>query len=198
MTCLCYTEKNGTTSIMEEIICQACGRPNLPGAKKCWYCQEALEKPGEGGAGQAAPDEAGSLQPDAWNLKAEQPPVHPAQPEEITSEIPEWLQRIRELKKAEQPPEDDQDRWQQQRLFTLGAAPDEDAPAESRPKRSSHPAPRPRRPEEPGPKPAPAASLPLEPVRESADEAAAQTNPEGDLSDDLPDGFTPITDIDSK
>lgn len=183
---------------MEEIICQSCGRPNLPGAKKCWYCQEALEKPSEGGAEHGTPEETGSFQPDAGAMVAEQPPMQPHQPEEITSEIPEWLQRIRELKKADQIPEDDQDRWQQQKLFSPGAALNEDAPAESRPKRRSHPAQKPSRPEESQPKPAPAASLPLEPVRESGDEAAAQSDPEGDDSDDLPDGFTPITDIDSK
>ena len=36
--------------MMDEIICPACGRPNLAEAVKCWYCQEILEN-------QSQPDE---------------------------------------------------------------------------------------------------------------------------------------------
>ena len=181
---------------MEEIICHACGRPNLPEAKKCWYCQEALEKPDEGAAGESSPEINAFMPIDAGDGKTREPLRQQDEPEESYSEIPEWLQRIRDMKKADQIPEDDQDRWQQQKLFNPAAAPDEPLSAAGAPKRSERPAPKPRPAAEPQPKP-PAAPLPLEPIREPGDEAEALTEPEDDLSDDLPDGFKPIEDIDS-
>ncbi len=180
---------------MEEIICHACGRPNLPEAKKCWYCQEALEKPDEGAAGESSPEINAFMPIDAGDGKTGEPLQQLDEPEEPDSDIPEWLQRIREMKKADQTPEDDQDRWQQQKLFSPAAAPVEPSAAAGAPKRSERPAPKPKPAADPQAK-APAAALPLEPIREPEDEAEAQTEPE-DLSDDLPEGFKPIEDIDS-
>jgi len=182
---------------MEEIICHACGRPNLPEAKKCWYCQEPLEKPDEKGAMEPALDATDSDPSDAGDMNAGQPLRHPVEANPIDGEIPEWLQRIRNLKKTDNIPEDDPDQWQQQRLFSPAAAPAKDSPTVGRPKRSGRPVPKPKRPAEPQPEPPPAVSLPLDLSHEKADKAVAQTDPEDSLSDELPEGFKPIHDSDN-
>ena len=98
---------------MDEIICPECGRPNLVEAEKCWYCQSPLvskeevsEEFSETDAEQAGEDSAGS---------------QPSAPQENEENLPEWLKRVRELKKADTPVEE-VDEWQQEKLFP-GLAP---------------------------------------------------------------------------
>jgi len=183
---------------MEEIICHACGRPNLPEAKKCWYCQEVLEKPEEAVAKEPASDGTDSSQPGSSHLKAEQPFRPMDSPSEAEGEIPDWLQRIRELKEADHTQEDDEDRWQQQKLFGPATAPAEDSPAAGTQKRTARAATKPRHPAEQQRKAAPPVSLPLENVNKKEEDAADPPEQENDLSDDLPDGFTPIKDNGNK
>ena len=74
---------------MDEIICSKCGKANLLSNKKCRYCQSPF-------------------------VKSES--VLAAEPlEEI--EIPEWLKRIRELKKLDEEREKEKEKWRQQTLF---------------------------------------------------------------------------------
>lgn len=97
----------------DEIICALCGRPNLPEAERCWYCQHPLAET------QPAPDESapgaaeGTGQESALPLEEEQ-----IQGDGISdNDIPEWLKRVRELKKADQPEEEPEDQWRQPILF---------------------------------------------------------------------------------
>ncbi|MCD6576689.1 MAG: hypothetical protein J7K66_01590 [Anaerolineaceae bacterium] len=100
---------------MEEIICPQCGRPNLIEAKKCWYCQTILENKSE-----ESYEKISSLPKNNSN-KIENPQ------KEIQSDqnIPEWLKHIRELKEADQPPEEKDPNWQQQDLFASENKPDD-------------------------------------------------------------------------
>ncbi len=95
---------------MEEIICPKCGRANLSEAVKCWYCQTKFEKKQEyqedqqqsraGYEKQAADTKATSNNP------------------ETAEEIPDWLSRVRELRKADEELEEQNDQWQQEALFS--------------------------------------------------------------------------------
>jgi hypothetical protein len=74
---------------MDEIICSKCGKANLLSDVYCRYCQAPLEKM-EGGQAAEPTQEA---------------------------EIPEWLKRIRELKKLDEEREKEKEKWRQQTLF---------------------------------------------------------------------------------
>lgn len=100
---------------IREIICSNCGRPNLPEAVKCWYCQTELTN-GEGTAQQT--DEASFL---AEAESEQTAPPDPAAAEEAN--IPEWLQRIREKEQKERASQDARDQWQQQALFNGSSKP---------------------------------------------------------------------------
>jgi hypothetical protein len=74
---------------MDEIICSKCGKANLLSDVYCLYCRAPLEKM-EGGLATEPTQEA---------------------------EIPEWLKRIRELKKLDEEREKEKEKWRQQTLF---------------------------------------------------------------------------------
>ena len=74
---------------MDEIICSKCGKANLLSDNKCRYCQSPFVK-------------------SKSEITAE--PL-----EEV--EIPEWLMRIRELKKLDEEREKEKEKWRQQTLF---------------------------------------------------------------------------------
>ncbi len=101
---------------MEEITCPQCGRPNLIEAEKCWYCQAALEK-NKGGSEENIPVVPKAAD-DAVDIK-----IEPKDEMRTAQNIPEWLKRVRELKEADQPPEEKDPNWQQQDLFTSGKKP---------------------------------------------------------------------------
>lgn len=94
---------------MDEITCPNCGRPNLVEAVKCWYCQTNLEENPE------KAQEGNSLIPNIEDDVREKK-THPKDVTQADQNIPEWLLRIRELKAADQPPEEDPN-WQQRDLF---------------------------------------------------------------------------------
>ena len=96
---------------MEEIICPQCGRPNLIEAKKCWYCQTALEE----NIGES--QENNSVVPKASDDAVENQIV-PKDEMQTDENIPEWLKHVRELKESDLPPEEKDPNWQQQDLFT--------------------------------------------------------------------------------
>jgi len=95
---------------MEEIICPECGRPNLSEAVKCWYCQTKFEKKPEDQKDHQqsnAGDQKQAADRDATTTNPENPGA-----------IPDWLSRVRELKKAdEELLEEQSDQWQQEALF---------------------------------------------------------------------------------
>jgi hypothetical protein len=95
---------------MEEIICPQCGRPNLIEAEKCWYCQTILEK------NMGENKEKSSVIPKAIDDEVEKKIV-PEYEEQSNQNIPDWLKRVRDLKEADQPPEERDPNWQQQDLF---------------------------------------------------------------------------------
>ena len=97
---------------MEEIICPQCGRPNLIEAEKCWYCQVILEK-NTGEIQEKASDMPTKANGLAVKKIAQEDEKLPIQ------DIPEWLTRIRELKEADQPPEEKDPDWQQKDLFMI-------------------------------------------------------------------------------
>jgi hypothetical protein len=94
----------------EEIICSECGRPNLPEAEKCWYCQALLKETSQGKRGD---EESKTIEGHGVN---DHSPAE-LELEKNIEDIPEWLKRVRELKKADQPEEEEEDQWRQQILF---------------------------------------------------------------------------------
>ena len=101
---------------MEEITCPQCGRPNLVEAEKCWYCQAALEEK-MGGSQENIP-----VVPKAADDAVDEK-IEPKDEMQTDQNIPEWLKHVRELKEADQPPEEKDPNWQQQDLFISGEKP---------------------------------------------------------------------------
>jgi len=149
----------------DEIICSACGRPNLPEAVKCWYCQEILERqahPSEDGMPPiSATDQDDAVKrADGYELGADTP----------EAVIPDWLKRIRALKEADQKKEEERSRWQQNVLFSSSVSKEPKEAANVRRE------PRKRRP------PHVQQTAPQTPV----DEKAVITNPAEQQQPDLP------------
>ena len=170
---------------MDEIICPECGRPNLAEAEKCWYCQIPLVKSkGEDNQRKETSD------PTADNPAVENTKSKFTGKEKLAEDLPDWLKRIRELKKADTPVEE-VDQWQQEKLFT-GLTPEKDKTTEltkvvRRPVRSH---------EEPDPKPTLPTGQPLleeAPAEEKSKNQDESENVESEHTDDeLPEGFTPL------
>ena len=170
---------------MDEIICPECGRPNLAEAEKCWYCQIPLVKSdGEDNQREETSDST------ADNSAAENTKTKFAGKEESAEDLPDWLKRIRELKKVDTPVEE-VDQWQQEKLFA-GLTQEKDKTTEhtevvKRPVRSH---------DEPDPKPIIPEGQPLleeTPAEEKLEKQDEPENVESDHTDDeLPEGFTPL------
>lgn len=179
----------------EEILCANCGRPNLPEATKCWYCQSLLnenagdEPHGSEGAGNQPPE-----------LIERPPAVKPAPPQGSVEDIPDWLKRIREKEQKDREELEARDQWQQQALFGNSAPSESSEPSlPSRKKETRRKEPeetfKPVEKEIPAAQPLPDPAPPLMPpvqtktaeakIEEIAD---AAENPDGQSSD-LPDGF---------
>ncbi len=128
---------NNHSEETQEIICANCGRPNLPEAVKCWYCQIELGSADEGA--ESAPE---SEMPAAQTLDQALPGPDPQQEAQQEEDIPEWLRRIREKEQKERASQAARDQWQQQALFNGGSKSARPAPAESLAhKPAAHPAP---------------------------------------------------------
>lgn len=97
----------------DDIICPECGRPNLAEAERCWYCQKPFNKGVEAPEDEPLPENATVEEDDHIGLINK----IASEPEEIDSEIPDWLKRIRELKQAEQEQQEEDDLWRQEKLF---------------------------------------------------------------------------------
>ena len=173
---------------MDEIICPECGRPNLVEAEKCWYCQVPLvsKKDVSEELSETEADEEGE---EIANNRS-------STPQDNEDNLPEWLKRIRELKKADTPVEEVDD-WQQEKLFP-GLAQEPDGPAS----RSEAPIRSPRASEKPDPKPVIPEGQPMldeapvesEPDEEMMPEESVPQDEEGpsDSENELPEGFTPL------
>lgn len=172
----------------DEITCSECGRPNLPEAEKCWYCQTPLRIHEENPETETSEDlDVSAEMQEADDMNSAEKP---------DADIPEWLKRIRELKKADQPNEGEEDQWRQQILFDSG----QNEPSKKKPSRASPP--------KPVSKLDPDKSLPQSAVDDEPpqnEEAQPLPNPildqkeaEDDLEaidpgdEELPDGFTPL------
>lgn len=162
----------------DEIICTACGRPNLTRAERCWFCQNLLDKTS---AAVTQPQEfdaeVEALEKDIQNRKAREIPVQEAP-------IPDWLKKVRELTKADMPPEE-RAKWEQEHLFgevQSARKPTRDKSAQTHTaSKATHPAKAVEQQETP-------AVLPADEVNEE------NVDHSGDDSDgnSLPDGFKPL------
>ena len=97
---------------MDDIICPECGRPNLFEAEKCWYCQTNLQEVKQSDMKCISEDKIEEV----LDFPTHSDPLTNEEPEQ---NIPEWLKRVRELKEADLPHEEDDPGWQQQDLFAL-------------------------------------------------------------------------------
>ena len=97
----------------DEIICSECGRPNLIEAEKCWYCQFPLEKPADK---ETKTDRGSEDEVDPQSGEQDQG-IETSNTKGNENDIPEWLKRVRELKKADQEDEEEDDEWRQEKLF---------------------------------------------------------------------------------
>lgn len=172
----------------DEITCSECGRPNLPEAEKCWYCQTPLHTHEENSETETGED----LDVPAEMQETDE--MHSGK--KLDEDIPEWLKRIRELKKADQPEEEEEDQWRQQILFDSG----QNEPSKKKSSRASSP--------RPVSKPDPDKSSPQSAVEdEPPQNQEAQPLPDPILEqketdddpeaidpgdEELPDGFTPL------
>jgi len=178
---------------MDEIICPICGKQNITSSKICRYCQAPLDK-----GGHLDPSKNHEELFDTDSLKSSSknhpPASKPAMKDRDTKEenLPEWLKRVRELKKADEAKEREKDQWRQQNLFN---------PENQKQK---HKYPEPEKKSTP-PKRVQISSAPVSEDKDKKDDAKrnAETSvePETELADneiseftndDLPDGFTPF------
>lgn len=170
---------------MDEIICPECGRPNLVEAEKCWYCQIPLVDEEDK---HNVPEAASESNEDLSGVEIAK--NKSAITEESEENLPDWLKRIRELKKADTPVEE-VDHWQQERLFP-GLKPEVNktetnpAPA-SRPAKSYNaPSFKPVIPEgQPALEEAPSEDFPDKELDKDEKEP-------DDSENELPEGFTPL------
>jgi len=174
----------------DEIFCSSCGRPNLPEAVKCWYCQSPLS--------QESPEAEGQNNKDAH---PEQAPaaqaVQPAPTHDPTEEVPEWLRRIREKEQKDREAQEARDQWQQQALF--GSSVPAEPPAHPRKKEPARPVPHKAADSAHKEKEVKKADTPpvlapvppsQPPVKKSVvNEEETQEEDLGDADKDLPDGF---------
>ena len=101
---------------MDEIICPICGRGNTLQAVNCRYCQAPSDKTEKPHSDQLFES---TREPEFIRNR----PSTTGKPEETkkSEEIePEWLKRIRELKKADEEQEREKEKWRQQSLFGQG------------------------------------------------------------------------------
>lgn len=110
---------------MEDIICPECGRPNLVEAKKCWYCQTSLEDIKNAEESEPFINQSFAKNDDEvdHDLKSKAEDDRP---------LPDWLKRIRELKEADQPPEEQDPNWQQENLFNTESNPPKETKSSSK------------------------------------------------------------------
>ena len=91
---------------MNEVICPRCQGVNVATALVCRYCHASL--------GKTHPFPSNPKNTSRDNL-----PSSPTTPENQEDEaIPEWLRRVRELKKADEEKERERERWRQQSFLT--------------------------------------------------------------------------------
>jgi hypothetical protein len=179
------------SKIMDEIICPECGRPNLVEAEKCWYCQVPLvDKEAKEDISEAVSESIAGQPDDKTTLNKS------TGTEENGENLPEWLKRIRELKKADTPVEE-VDQWQQEKLFP-GLAQDTDkttgrAQVISRPPRVNElPDPKPVIPKgQPMLDETPVENGPVKGVLSDDDVPLDKVEP-GESENELPEGFTPL------
>ncbi len=173
-------------TMMDEIICPACGRPNLTEAEKCWYCQVTLAKTDSADSKQEEPSKPEMVIPQATpnsgNLFSN---------EDQSENIPDWLKRIRELKKADQPVEEE-NQWQQEKLFA--GIPDKKSQPAKHAESSSRAVKKPETTESELTEPQGQPLLTEAPEIEASDPS---NEPESDsktnlLDEELPEGFTPF------
>ena len=99
----------------DEIKCPVCGRPNLPKARKCWYCQSPLVDENDTQQKSLLSDEdilngAGDGSSFVQSSLDQKPP-------RTKEDAPEWLRKVRELIAADTVEEEPENDWQQQQLF---------------------------------------------------------------------------------
>ena len=172
----------------DEIICGNCGRPNLPEAEKCWYCQIPLVKEEPSGPIDEEAEEASA----ETNLNTSQEKKAPTP--EPEKDIPDWLKRVRELKARDTVEEEEEDQWRQQGLFA-GA---EEEPAPKPAHEPQHVEEKPEVKEKPEAKeetkkteqqaPQPALDIPQKPEPEEKTEPESEESEEPP-SEELPNGF---------
>jgi len=98
---------------MDEIICPICGRGNTLQAINCRYCQVPLDKPEKPLTNQLFE----SVDNPEFIKKRPSSKSKPGEDPSVDENTPEWLKRIRELKKADEEHEREKEKWRQQTLF---------------------------------------------------------------------------------
>lgn len=174
----------------DEIICSECGRPNLAEADLCWYCQNPLgnTEPKQDDSDLSEIDKSGQM--DDSEADADSP-----MSEKFEEDIPEWLKKVRALKKADQAEEDDEDQWRQEKLFI---APGEEKKQKTQRKSEPRNVTKPHT-EKQKSSPESKSRLVLDQLDKSEKENQFEAiniqddeNPSSENQDELPDGFTPL------
>jgi hypothetical protein len=99
---------------MDELICPICGRANLISAVNCRYCQTSLEQKSSQSDDMLFSSKDLTSNPNKPNLPSK---PNPQDENPLEAEEPEWLKRIRELKQADEAKEKEREQWRQQTFF---------------------------------------------------------------------------------
>jgi hypothetical protein len=149
---------------MDEVICPHCGKTNFAADRFCHHCLKPLRL--------APSDKANESQ--------------------ANEEVPEWLKRIRELKRADEEREKDKEKWRQQTLFGQSGE-TQKAKNASAEKKNITPQPGSDK-KQPAFKRTPSSHPPSETEQKSShpsNQAGVHTGPVDDKS--LPEGFLPFS-----
>lgn len=149
---------------MDEVICPHCGKTNFAADRFCHHCLKPLRlSPGE---------------------KANEP--------QANEEVPEWLKRIRELKRADEEREKEKEKWRQQTLFGQSSETQKakDASAEKK-----NVTPQSGGEKKPPSFKQPSSSHPFSEIEQNSSHSSNQVGAQTGLIDDksLPEGFLPLS-----
>jgi hypothetical protein len=177
---------------MDELICPICGRANLMTAVNCRYCQSPLEKSSQQSVNSLFSSKDLDANFNKPNISSKPNPQDKSMKE---PEEPEWLKRIRELRLADEEKEKEKEQWRQQTFFGQ----------ESNKKTNRKPSANEKKDESTSANPQTGQVIQSEgqqePLKEDKPQPETSENSYdnddneslGDVSSELPDGFTPLS-----
>jgi hypothetical protein len=169
---------------MDEVTCPKCQGLNPATALTCRFCHSPLTK------NILTPQSTAGILGNSTSTNPQ-----PSSPDENENNIPEWLKKVRELKKADEEKEREKEQWRQQSFLNPDGNPaakskTTSSATKSKPSKKIHPSSVEGEPTQPHTTPK-AETDSISPKAESKSNPAAEKD-SPDENDDLPEGFTPL------